>query len=286
MDELYETIFNTADKDDDGFISKSEFQLTMPDSSSETIDFLFEEMKPEITPPTNERLVSKADYIRVMKKVNEMAYPELAQLDYKNAFAEIAKENTWFTRDEWKASMSNIFPELTTEEINEMFDEMDTDKDGKVSEPEYLKFMEELNNAASNTSQDIETPPSSDISSSDATHSYKTENFFLLVSMVTLVVLTIMNMNASETALPLSFILFGFLTIFLIVTTIRVSMGKSEWMGTQIVLLLMVVLIHGASVGYLLVQKKPTPKSYFMHAMSNIIALIGVTIVLSLFQRK
>lgn len=145
MNDLWDTVFDNIDTDKDGFVSKSEFLVQASDLPVSKQNELFSRMD-----PTTQNMVSKQNFVRVMIEETESSrLGKLDKTDFENAFNILVSnrgENAdFFTLEDWKTTMKEIFPDIAEEKVIDSFRKMDTDNDDKVFKDEYMKYMLEKN---------------------------------------------------------------------------------------------------------------------------------------------
>nr|AHA51331.1 EF-hand_1 domain-containing protein [Charistephane fugiens] len=137
MDQFTEA-FETFDVDDDGSISSKELRVVLNSLGVEPTEDVLKEILSEVDADGN-GMVDVHEFLVFM--ASRTLYKDEDQ-NIRDAFKQFDKDgNGYIDRDELRSLMITLGEKLTDEEIDEMMQEADFDRDGKISYQEFYIMM-------------------------------------------------------------------------------------------------------------------------------------------------
>ncbi|KAL7328596.1 hypothetical protein PS15p_206841 [Mucor circinelloides] len=134
----YRESFALFDKNGDGAIDAEELGQVMRSLNQEPTDEELKDMINDVDSDNNGRI----DFNEFLTIMSRMKGTDETENDLVEAFKVFDKDQDGsITQDELRSVMANLGQKLTSQELDEMIKEADTDGDGKINYKEFVKMM-------------------------------------------------------------------------------------------------------------------------------------------------
>ncbi|KAL9538698.1 hypothetical protein MBANPS3_010735 [Mucor bainieri] len=134
----YRESFALFDKNGDGAIDVEELGQVMRSLNQEPTNEELKDMINDVDSDNNGRI----DFNEFLTIMSRMKGNDETENDLLEAFKVFDKDQDGsITQDELRSVMSNLGQKLTSQELDEMIKEADTDGDGKINYKEFVKMM-------------------------------------------------------------------------------------------------------------------------------------------------
>ncbi|CAO3618426.1 unnamed protein product [Mucor fragilis] len=134
----YRESFALFDKNGDGAIDLKELGQVMRSLNQEPTNEELKDMINDVDSDNNGRI----DFNEFLTIMSRMKGADETENDLLEAFKVFDKDQDGsITQDELRSVMTNLGQKLTSQELDEMIKEADTDGDGKINYKEFVKMM-------------------------------------------------------------------------------------------------------------------------------------------------
>ncbi|GAN06811.1 calmodulin [Mucor ambiguus] len=134
----YRESFALFDKNGDGAIDAEELGQVMRSLNQDPTNEELKDMINDVDSDNNGRI----DFNEFLTIMSRMKGNDETENDLLEAFKVFDKDQDGsITQDELRSVMSNLGQKLTSQELDEMIKEADTDGDGKINYKEFVKMM-------------------------------------------------------------------------------------------------------------------------------------------------
>ncbi|CAO0798533.1 unnamed protein product [Mucor circinelloides] len=135
----YRESFALFDKNGDGAIDVEELGQVMRSLNQEPTDEELKDMINDVDSDNNGR-IDFNEFLTIMSRMK--GADDETENDLLEAFKVFDKDQDGsITQDELRSVMTNLGQKLTSQELDEMIKEADTDGDGKINYKEFVKMM-------------------------------------------------------------------------------------------------------------------------------------------------